>query len=313
MTQDINITFEEKDIITIEFNAIDRMTNVLGGDATGSPENNTVEKIRNKTVEAPQVGDDSKVLTYDEDNDKFILAAIGIASGAMPKSVYDIDDDGIVDKSESVDDGKGNSSTAAEVADTVTKKHEHSNKTELDKVTDGDHDVRNDNPHSVTKTQISLGNVPNLDTTNAINNEHTQNTDTKFDEGGANEVSASNLKYKQIEFEIDGSGQEITTGEKAWIRLPFNATIIGWELTADVSGDISIDIWKDTYANFPPTVADTIIGGGTKPNLSSQQKNSSSDLTNWTASLSKGDYLKFNVDSVSTTTKIVLILKLQIN
>lgn len=68
----------------------------------------------------------------------------------------------------------------SDVADAISKKHSHSNKTELDKVTDGDHDVRTDNPHSVTKTQVGLGNVPNLDSTSAINSSHTQNTDTSI-------------------------------------------------------------------------------------------------------------------------------------
>lgn len=40
--------------------------------------------------------------------------------------------------------------------------HSHSNQAQLDLVTDGDHDVRTDNPHSVTKTQVSLGNVADL-------------------------------------------------------------------------------------------------------------------------------------------------------
>lgn len=48
---------------------------------------------------------------------------IGVAGGDMTKAVYDIDNDGIVDKSETVDDGAGNSSTAADVKDAVTKKH----------------------------------------------------------------------------------------------------------------------------------------------------------------------------------------------
>jgi len=52
--------------------------------------------------------------------------------------------------------------TNADVADAVIKKHEHSNKTELDKLTDGDHDIRTDNPHTITKTQVGLGNVENL-------------------------------------------------------------------------------------------------------------------------------------------------------
>ncbi len=43
----------------------------------------------------------------------------------------------------------------------LTSLHTHSNKSELDLVTDGNHDVRTDNPHSVTKTQIGLSNVTN--------------------------------------------------------------------------------------------------------------------------------------------------------
>lgn len=42
-----------------------------------------------------------------------------------------------------------------------TDQHTHDNKVELDKLTDGDHDVRTDNPHTVTKDQVSLGNVTN--------------------------------------------------------------------------------------------------------------------------------------------------------
>jgi hypothetical protein len=43
--------------------------------------------------------------------------------GDMTKAVYDTDTDNIVDKAETVDDGVGNSSTAADVKDAITKKH----------------------------------------------------------------------------------------------------------------------------------------------------------------------------------------------
>jgi len=52
-------------------------------------------------------------------------------------------------------------SANSDVSDNTSKAHSHTNKTELDKVTDGDHDVRTDNPHSTTKTHIGLGNVNN--------------------------------------------------------------------------------------------------------------------------------------------------------
>jgi len=43
-----------------------------------------------------------------------------------------------------------------DIADVISKEHEHSNKTELDKVTDGDHDIRIDNPHD---TDIGEGHI----------------------------------------------------------------------------------------------------------------------------------------------------------
>ena len=44
-------------------------------------------------------------------------------AGDMTKVVYDTDTDDIVDKAENIDDGAGNSSTAVDVKDAVTKKH----------------------------------------------------------------------------------------------------------------------------------------------------------------------------------------------
>jgi len=66
-----------------------------------------------------------------------------------------------------------------------------------------------------------------------------------------------------------------------------------------------IDVWKDTYANFPPTVADTITGTE-KPTLSSASKNQDLTLSTWTTSITAGDWLRFNVDSASTVTRIAL-------
>ena len=70
-----------------------------------------------------------------------------------------------------------------------------------------------------------------------------------------------------------------------------------------------IDVWKDTFANYPPTVADT-IAGSEKPTLSSQISNQDLNLTTWTTSVLAGDIIAFNVDSVSTVTKINLSIKL---
>jgi len=55
----------------------------------------------------------------------------GNGVGDMLKSVYDTNGNGIVDKAETVDDGT-NSATAADIKDSVDKRHTHSNKALLD-------------------------------------------------------------------------------------------------------------------------------------------------------------------------------------
>jgi hypothetical protein len=51
----------------------------------------------------------------------------------------------------------GVSVTVADLDDAVNDAHTHPNKSELDLVTDGDHDIRTDNPHNVTPSQIEAG------------------------------------------------------------------------------------------------------------------------------------------------------------
>jgi hypothetical protein len=114
---------------------------------------------------------------------------------------------------------------------------------------------------------------------------------------------------------IDGGGSVITTGIKGFIEIPYNATILGWTLlSTDASvtgGAIVVDIWKDTYANYPPTVADTITAAD-KPTISATStKGQGSSLTGWTTSITAGDILGFKVDSVTSLTKVTLILKLR--
>ena len=115
-------------------------------------------------------------------------------------------------------------------------------------------------------------------------------------------------QYLSISFIMDGGGAVITTGIKGDLTIPFACTIAEWTLLADQSGSMVVDIWKDTYANYPPTVADTITGS-TKPTISAAAKGQSSTLTGWTATIAAGDTLRFNVDSCSTITRVTLSLK----
>ncbi len=119
---------------------------------------------------------------------------------------------------------------------------------------------------------------------------------------------ASNARIQTVGITIDGGGSAITTGVKGYIEVPYACTINQVTLLADQSGSCVIDVWKDTYANYPPTVADTITASA-KPTISAATKSQDATLTGWTTSISAGDILGFNVDSASTITRVHLILK----
>lgn len=105
----------------------------------------------------------------------------------------------------------------------------------------------------------------------------------------------------------DGGGSVLQTNKWVDIVAPYACTITGWTLFADVSGSATVDIWKDTYANFPPTVADSITASA-KPTLTSAVKAASSTLTGWTTSVAAGDVLRFNLDSAASVTKLTLVV-----
>ena len=111
-----------------------------------------------------------------------------------------------------------------------------------------------------------------------------------------------------IIYVIDGGGSAITTGVKGDLYIPFICNITEVTLLADQSGSIVIDIWKDTYGNFAPTVADTIVASA-KPTIAVGIKSQDNTLTGWNKTIEAGDSLRFNVDSITSVTRLTICLK----
>lgn len=158
--------------------------------------------------------------------------------------------------------------TTSSIADITTKDHSDLN---LDDGT---------NPHGTTKNDVGLGSVANIDCT----------------------------PEKLDPVWISGNDFAIVTGIKGWIQIPFNCTFTQWELTADQSGSIVIDVWKKAYADLPATNADTITNGH-EPAIAAAIKAQDTDVTDWSDyTFTRGEYLYFNVDSCTTIKKVLLSL-----
>jgi hypothetical protein len=106
----------------------------------------------------------------------------------------------------------------------------------------------------------------------------------------------------------DSYSDQITAGIQKDVVIPYDMTITGWTILSDVQGDISIDLWKSDYQNFPPDSSNSITGLN-PPYLSNQYKNYNNDLSSWEVSLSAGDIIRFNVDSVSAIERVSLCVQ----
>lgn len=130
-------------------------------------------------------------------------------------------------------------------------------------------------------------------------------------------ISTTTIKTKEAwTFIFDGGGVALTTGLKGFFQTAFAGTITQWRLlsidAAMTSGSIVVDIWKDSFANRPPALADTITASA-KPTISTNTGNSSSSLTGWTTTFSAGDVFAFNVDSITSLTRVQLILEVTLD
>lgn len=116
------------------------------------------------------------------------------------------------------------------------------------------------------------------------------------------------LRQFSINMVIGNGLAVITSGSCGYIEVAFAGLITSVELLADTSGSCVIDIWKDTYANYPPTDADSITSA-TPPSLVGAAKSTNSTLTNWTKTIAAGDILGFNVDSCNTIKQVTLCIR----
>ena len=124
---------------------------------------------------------------------------------------------------------------------------------------------------------------------------------------------SDNIKRDKIIFGIGDGSALLTTGIKKVISIPYNCTVENWTVLSDdpstTAGDIVIDVWKDTYANYPPLVGDSMVGAGNKPTIVAAGTKGFAVATGWTTtSIAKDEILRFNIDSVNTLTSVTLIL-----
>ena len=109
---------------------------------------------------------------------------------------------------------------------------------------------------------------------------------------------------KSIGLTLDGQGGVISTGSKGFSLPSFNGTIVSWNIKGNGAtiGDIVIDIKRN---------GTSIVGAGNKPTITSANS-ATANVSGWTSvAITAGDYIEYNVDSVSTFKTINLVIKIE--
>lgn len=127
------------------------------------------------------------------------------------------------------------------------------------------------------------------------------------DGGAGGNVTISSNQQRTVTAIFDGQGSVPAADTVTYFRVPSACTIQKVTILADQTGSAVVDIWKDAFANYPPTNVDSITSAS-PPTLSSASKAEDSTLTGWTKSISAGDVLGFNLDSASTLNKVTVII-----
>ena len=107
---------------------------------------------------------------------------------------------------------------------------------------------------------------------------------------------------------FDGGGSPPTVGSVGYFVCQFSGTIDQWSIIADQSGSAVVDVWK--AAGSIPVNADS-IAGSEKPTLSAAQLASDTSLSTWTTTVAAGDVFGFEIESVSTCTRLTVEVRIK--
>ena len=138
--------------------------------------------------------------------------------------------------------------------------------------------------------------------------DHTQYLNQTRGDARYAQLGHTHPQYGYVGASFDGGGDALLAGSFCDVLVPYGMTITKVTVLAAETGNLVVDIWKDSYGNFPPTVADKITASA-PPTLSSAAKMQDSTLTGWTKPVAAGSTLRFNVNSCSGIKRATLLIE----
>jgi len=99
------------------------------------------------------------------------------------------------------------------------------------------------------------------------------------------------------------------SGNKGSVTIDVSGIIESLTIFSDQEGDLTLDIKKSNYTNFPTF---TSIVGGVYPQFLNARKVKDDVLNNWDKTIVAGDILTFDVIAVNNINRFLISLKLKL-
>ena len=111
-------------------------------------------------------------------------------------------------------------------------------------------------------------------------------------------------------FTFDNGATVLQADVFADIHIGFAMTIDRWKLYCEPAGSITIDLWKDTDGNYPPTNADSITAGNeVEMSPAPGQFATDATLTGWTTSIAAHENIRAYIDKVTDVRQCLLVIE----
>lgn len=114
---------------------------------------------------------------------------------------------------------------------------------------------------------------------------------------------------RTINYIVDSGSFSMLTGNKGSVTLDVSGVIESLTIFSDQQGDLTIDIRKSNYTNFPTFSS---IVGGVYPQIINARKIKNDTLSGWNTSIIAGDILTFDVVAVNNINRFLISLKLKL-
>jgi hypothetical protein len=114
---------------------------------------------------------------------------------------------------------------------------------------------------------------------------------------------------RTVNYIVDSGSIAMLAGNKGSVTLDVSGIIESLTIFSDQQGDLTLDIKKSNYTNFPTF---TSIVGGTYPQFSNSRKVKDDVLNSWDTSIVAGDILTFDVIAVNNINRFLISLKLKL-